>query len=224
MATPANVEQEGTNGLNEKDLAVASCDTLSICSNLGDDKFSLHVQHSMTGEIVVTLDVNPDVRMRQVKKHVAEALNIPKVDLRLIMGNEVVRNGMTMKEAGFTGPDSALIQVMRTQHPQPAEFVVEREIEDNRVLRAIHMGQYTEDDIEDYARCLGMDPDEDAEFLYLAKEGLEMPLDPPWRHCESADGELFYFNFETGESSWDHPNDEDLRLRFQALKAQRGPV
>lgn len=33
------------------------------------------------------------------------------------------------------------------------------------------------------------------------------PCPAPWKPCQTEDGELFYFNQETGDTLWDHPSD-----------------
>ena len=75
--------------------------------------------------------------------------------------------------------------------------------------------------IQEYAVFLGMNPEEDQEFFYIAKEGLKAPLPSPWKPCKTADGEIFYFNFSTSEAAWDHPCDEFYRKQFQEAKASR---
>ena len=62
-------------------------------------------------------------------------------------------------------------------------------------------------EIDEYAQWLGMDPVEDKELMWIAKEGLKAPLPPSWKPCKTPEGELYYFNFSTGESEWDHPCD-----------------
>jgi centrosomal protein CEP164 len=47
----------------------------------------------------------------------------------------------------------------------------------------------------------------------LAKEGLMKPLPSGWKPCQDENGELYYFNFDTGKSSWDHPYDEIYKKR-----------
>ncbi len=70
-----------------------------------------------------------------------------------------------------------------------------------------------------YAIYLGIDPEEDKDFLYIAREGLKAPVAKPWRACQTRTGEIYYFNFETGDSQWDHPSDDIFRKKFQELKA-----
>eukprot|EP00854_Cymbomonas_tetramitiformis_P031079 gene31079-38986_t len=69
----------------------------------------------------------------------------------------------------------------------------------------------TEEDIIEYARFLGILEEEDAKLLFIAREGIAAPLPPEWKPCQDEDGEIFYFNFSTGESSWDHPSDSYFR-------------
>lgn len=69
-----------------------------------------------------------------------------------------------------------------------------------------------------YAIYLGIDPEHDKEFLYLAKEGLMAPVPKPWKACQTRTGELYYTNFETGKSQVDHPCDAIFREKFRELK------
>ena len=37
---------------------------------------------------------------------------------------------------------------------------------------------------------------------------MQAPLPKPWKPCQDAmTNEMYYFNFETEESSWEHPAD-----------------
>jgi len=90
-----------------------------------------------------------------------------------------------------------------------------------RVLRELHIRKPTADEVHDYAAWLGMDVEEDQDLFYLAEEALCRPLPVPWRPCMTAEGDIFYFNFETGESVWEHPADEMYRELFRTKKAER---
>merc|ERR1712060_364607 len=79
----------------------------------------------------------------------------------------------------------------------------------------------TAQEIEEYAEWLGMDSEKDKDLLWIAKEGLKAPLPNPWKPCQTGDGEIFYFNFESGESVWDHPCDEHYRKVFDEEKKRR---
>ncbi|XP_069390037.1 centrosomal protein of 164 kDa isoform X2 [Paralichthys olivaceus] len=70
----------------------------------------------------------------------------------------------------------------------------------------------SEQEIQEYAREIGIDPDSEPELLWLAREGVVAPLPPEWKPCQDVTGEIYYFNFSTGQSTWDHPCDEHYRL------------
>jgi centrosomal protein CEP164 len=55
----------------------------------------------------------------------------------------------------------------------------------------------TLEEIEEYAKYLGMDMKDDRHLFYIAKEGLKAPLPDPWKPCRSPDGNIYYFNFES---------------------------
>lgn len=77
----------------------------------------------------------------------------------------------------------------------------------------------TEKDLKDYAEWLGMDVDRDSDHLWIAREGLKAPLPKPWKPCQVTDTEeIFYFNFETGESVWDHPVDDFYKSLFEEAR------
>jgi centrosomal protein CEP164 len=65
-----------------------------------------------------------------------------------------------------------------------------------------------QEEILEYAEWLGMDVENNSDLLWIPKAGLKTPLPYPWKPCRSHDtNEIFYFNFSTGESAWDHPVD-----------------
>ncbi|XP_056138826.1 centrosomal protein of 164 kDa-like [Lampris incognitus] len=69
----------------------------------------------------------------------------------------------------------------------------------------------SDQEIHEYAREIGMDPDSEPELLWLAREGIVAPLPREWKPCQDVTGDLYYFNFSTGQSTWDHPCDEHYR-------------
>lgn len=79
----------------------------------------------------------------------------------------------------------------------------------------------TEEEIMDYARFLGFDLPEDEDLLYIAAEAIKAPLPEEWKPCITQDGELYYFNFNTGESIWDHPCDVIYKEKFAKAKYEK---
>ncbi|CAL8097184.1 unnamed protein product [Calicophoron daubneyi] len=77
----------------------------------------------------------------------------------------------------------------------------------------------SKEEIYQYAGIIGLDPDSEPELLHLAYEGLVAPLPPQWKPCQDRNGDIYYFNFETGQSFWDHPCDVHYR---QLVIEERG--
>jgi hypothetical protein len=74
----------------------------------------------------------------------------------------------------------------------------------------------------EYARFLGMDPERDVDLLWIARESLKAPLPLNWKPCQTDDGNIYYFNFATGESLWEHPCDEKYKEMYQREKTKVG--
>ncbi|XP_071958081.1 uncharacterized protein [Antedon mediterranea] len=71
--------------------------------------------------------------------------------------------------------------------------------------------QPNEEEIREYAGVIGIDPDEDPELMWIAREGIIAPLPEDWKPCQDTNQDIYYFNFSTGDSVWDHPCDEFYR-------------
>ncbi|XP_040390102.1 centrosomal protein of 164 kDa isoform X10 [Cygnus olor] len=69
----------------------------------------------------------------------------------------------------------------------------------------------SEQEIQDFARDIGIDPEKEPELMWLAKEGIVAPLPPEWKPCQDITGDIYYFNFANGQSTWDHPCDDHYR-------------
>lgn len=79
----------------------------------------------------------------------------------------------------------------------------------------------TEAEILEYGKWLGLELPADADLLTIAREGLKAPLPENWKACKSEKGELYYFNFKTGASIWDHPMDEWYKTKVKDAKAAK---
>eukprot|EP00967_Tisochrysis_lutea_P108744 scaffold168638_cov27-Tisochrysis_lutea.AAC.6 len=79
----------------------------------------------------------------------------------------------------------------------------------------------TQAEIDEYAAWLGMKRPEDDDLLWIASEGLKAPLPEHWKPCKTQDGEIYYFNFATGESVWSHPCDEYYQKTYEEEKAKK---
>ncbi|DBA00884.1 TPA: hypothetical protein N0F65_008527 [Lagenidium giganteum] len=97
---------------------------------------------------------------------------------------------------------------------QADSIVLEEEIDPNY--------EPTEKEVLEYATWLGMDLEAEKDLLWIAREGLKAPLPENWKPCKTTDTEeIYYFNFLTGNSTWDHPCDEFYRNLYEEHKKKR---
>lgn len=93
-----------------------------------------------------------------------------------------------------------------------------RDAHNVHVLTSEEMADHvcTPDEVEEYAEFLGIDPELDRDLFWIAERGLRTAPTEPWKACQVHNGtDLFFFNFETGESSWEHPSDDLFRQQIR---------
>ena len=78
----------------------------------------------------------------------------------------------------------------------------------------------------EYAAFIGFDvsaESPDLEHLHIARAALKAPMPSEWSPCRDPEtGDVYYFNFVSGESAWEHPNDAIFRAKFlKAASTQR---
>ena len=79
----------------------------------------------------------------------------------------------------------------------------------------------TEEEIKEHAEWLGMDVVADAALFWVARESLRAPLPEDWKPCRTVNtAEIYYFNFATGESTWDHPCETFYKSLYEREKAK----
>ena len=92
--------------------------------------------------------------------------------------------------------------------------ILEEEIDPNYVP--------SEEEVVEYAKWLGMDLDKDVNLFWIAREGLIAPLPKHWKPCKTKDtDDVYYFNFSTGESTWDHPCDGYYKRLYEEEKKKK---
>ena len=72
-------------------------------------------------------------------------------------------------------------------------------------------------ELNEYATFLGINIADEPDLLWVARQGLKTPLPENWKPCQAPDGSLYYFNFATGESSWEHPADDVCPFGFSGV-------
>lgn len=82
------------------------------------------------------------------------------------------------------------------------------------------------EEVNRYAKFLGISPKNDPELMWIVTEGYFAKLPKGWKIHENKKGESFYVNTMTGKSSWNHPSDikykmlagEELGKKYDAKK------
>lgn len=94
-------------------------------------------------------------------------------------------------------------------------------IEQKSDEQSANQDQPQDQEIEDYARFLGMDPSKsiDRELMFIAKQGLMEPVPEPWEAQRDQNDMILYYNTETGEQTHQHPCDDAYRQLFREKKA-----
>lgn len=78
----------------------------------------------------------------------------------------------------------------------------------------------TDDEVNEYAEFLGLDPNTEEHLMWIARDGVIAQVPPPWKACTENGDDVFYFNFDSGESVWDHPSDEKFRQLVEQHRNQ----
>jgi len=82
----------------------------------------------------------------------------------------------------------------------------------------------TEEEVIEYAKWLGVDPETETDLLCIAYEGLKAPLPENWRVCKTSKGEIYYLNLENSEITQDHPCDTIFKNKIQDIKRARDSI
>ncbi|XP_011706992.1 PREDICTED: centrosomal protein of 164 kDa isoform X2 [Wasmannia auropunctata] len=78
----------------------------------------------------------------------------------------------------------------------------------------------TNEELLDYAKRLGIDPDAEPHLLDLAREGLMAALPKGWSPCfHEASGAWYYYQASTGTTTWEHPLDAVYRGLVEQARA-----
>jgi hypothetical protein len=83
---------------------------------------------------------------------------------------------------------------------------------------AVQRGKLCMAEVYEFAKYLGMDPDEDRHLLWIAQQALNATLPAVWTEHKDEEGNTYYFNADTGESSWEHPLDDYFRKLYARHK------
>mmetsp|Transcript_31082 Transcript_31082/g.75545 ORF Transcript_31082/g.75545 Transcript_31082/m.75545 type:complete len:1826 (+) Transcript_31082:341-5818(+) len=73
----------------------------------------------------------------------------------------------------------------------------------------------------EYAMYLGMDREQDEEFLWIAEQALRAPVPEGWEEMMDPFGEIYFFNETTSQSTRQHPMDGYYQSLYRKLRMQR---
>ncbi|XP_031838133.1 centrosomal protein 164 isoform X2 [Nomia melanderi] len=78
----------------------------------------------------------------------------------------------------------------------------------------------SDEEVLEYARRLGIDPDAEPHLMDLAREGLMAALPKGWRPCyHEATGAWYYYQTSTGTTTWEHPLDAVYKELVEQARA-----
>ncbi|CAL7939829.1 unnamed protein product [Xylocopa violacea] len=78
----------------------------------------------------------------------------------------------------------------------------------------------SDEEVLEYARRLGIDPDTEPHLLYLAREGLMAALPKGWLPCfHETSGAWYYYQASTKTTTWEHPLDAVYKELVEQARA-----
>ena len=81
------------------------------------------------------------------------------------------------------------------------------------VLSEDEVADPCEEEIESYARSIGIDPETEPQLMCIAREGVRADVPRGWQILQDREGRLLYQQKCTGVCIWEHPLDAQFRLR-----------
>ena len=79
-------------------------------------------------------------------------------------------------------------------------------------------------EIIEFAKYLGIDPGKESSLLWIAQEAINAALPTGWTDHTDENGNVYFYNTKTKESTWTHPLDDHYKRLVQRLKHSGGQV
>ncbi|VDD83621.1 unnamed protein product [Mesocestoides corti] len=83
------------------------------------------------------------------------------------------------------------------------------------VLEEVESHDPTDEEVELYAASIGINPKENPELLYIAREGVTARVPEGWTILQNRNGQIFYQQNSSGICVWQHPLDSYYRSRVK---------
>ncbi|VDK35953.1 unnamed protein product [Taenia asiatica] len=104
--------------------------------------------------------------------------------------------------------------------PGPSDLA-ETYVRNCTILEEVENHEPTDEEVRMYARAIGIDPDKEADLLYIAREGICAPVPKGWIVLQNRKGGIFYQQKCSGVCIWDHPLDAQFRLRVVEARLKK---
>ena len=79
--------------------------------------------------------------------------------------------------------------------------------------------------VREYAVHIGLDPLLDKDSMWIAKEGINAPLEKDWQSAVASNGDVYYYRNRTGGRppivQWAHPSDEHYKKLATSIRRKR---
>lgn len=79
----------------------------------------------------------------------------------------------------------------------------------------------TQKDVLEQCDALGINPLTEPDLIYIAREALKAPLPESWKPITDGHGGIYYYNFNTHESTWEHPCDTFYQNMLQKEREKK---
>jgi hypothetical protein len=61
---------------------------------------------------------------------------------------------------------------------------------------------------------------EEKDLLWIAEEGLDAPVQPPWLTQKDHEDYIYYYNTETHNKTYEHPMDKVYQAKYQQYSSK----
>eukprot|EP00741_Cyanophora_paradoxa_P014318 tig00020780_g13809.t1 len=79
---------------------------------------------------------------------------------------------------------------------------------------------FADEEMMEFARHLGIDPETEGHLMHLALEAWEAPVPEPWLEIDDGQGRIYFYNEETDVSQWEHPLDKHYAAMVARMKEE----
>jgi len=116
---------------------------------------------------------------------------------------------------GGSGGGAAAARIVQAEAPA---------IDSRTALKKMLKDPDQKKEVYEFAEYLGMNVDQDQEFLWIAVEAMFAPLPRNWQEFENENGQIYYYNHSTKISQWEHPLDDYHKSLYRKQKEEKSKI